>query len=72
MVSKVLLAAIVMMGFVAAPRPVRAEESSHCTTDLYDCYVSAAKIDDFWRRWAAGIDCELDYAGCVRDLLLEE
>jgi hypothetical protein len=41
-----------------------------CTTDLADCYGRAAAIDSFWYRWAAGIDCELDYTDCVRRRLI--
>lgn len=37
-----------------------------CTTTLADCYQKAANIDSFWYRWAAGIDCELDFVECVR------
>ena len=66
MVKKILLGAIVLMGFVAAPQPVFAG----CTTTLADCYTAAAKIDSFWYRWAAGLDCELDYVECVREKLI--
>ena len=66
MVKKILFAAIVLMGFVAAPRPAFAG----CTTTLADCYTAAAKIDSFWYRWAAGLDCELDYVECVRVKLI--
>ncbi len=66
MVKKVLLSAFVLAGFVAMPRPAMAG----CTTDLLDCYAEAAKIDSFWYRSAAGLDCELAYAGCVREALL--
>jgi hypothetical protein len=61
--------ALVFGGIVFAPSGARAE--SGCTTRLMDCYTAAAKIDDFWYRTAAGIDCEIDYAGCVRDKLFE-
>jgi len=37
-----------------------------CTTDLADCYVQAANVDSFWYRWAAGLDCELDFVECAR------
>lgn len=66
MVKKILFAAIVLMGFVAVPRPAIAG----CTTTLADCYTAAAKIDSFWYRWAAGLDCELDYVECVRVKLI--
>ena len=31
---------------------------------------AAAKIDSFWYRFAAGLDCELDYVECVRVKLI--
>ena len=65
--NALMLALLVLAGLTAAPRTARAG----CTTNLLDCYVKAAKIDDFWYRTAAGIDCEIEYAGCVRDALLE-
>ena len=66
MVKSVLLAAIVFIGVLAVPRPALAG----CTITLADCYGAAAKIDSFWYRWAAGIDCELDYVECVRVKLI--
>ena len=66
MVKKTLLALVVLAGFVAVPRTAMAG----CTTDLADCYGRATKIDSFWYRWAAGLDCELDYAECVRIKLI--
>jgi hypothetical protein len=66
MVKKVLFSAFVLAGLVGAPRPALAG----CTTDLLDCYVRAAKVDGFWYRSAAGLDCELEYAGCVRQKLV--
>ena len=66
MVKKVLFAALVLTGLIAVPRPALAG----CTTALADCYTAAAKIDSFWYRWAAGLDCELDYVECVRVKLI--
>jgi hypothetical protein len=66
MVKKTLLTLVVLAGFAAAPQPALAG----CTTDLADCYGRAAGIDSFWYRWAAGIDCELDYTDCVRRRLI--
>jgi hypothetical protein len=66
MVKKILLALVVLAGLVAVPRTAMAG----CTTDLADCFERAAKIDGFWYRWAAGLDCELDYAECVRIKLI--
>ncbi|HET7698315.1 MAG TPA: hypothetical protein VFK57_21545 [Vicinamibacterales bacterium] len=64
--KKVLFAALVLAGSVATPQPALAG----CTTTLADCYTAAAKIDSFWYRWAAGLDCELDYVECVRVKLI--
>ena len=66
MMKKMVLAFVLLAGVAAAPRPAMAG----CTTDLADCYERAAKIDSFWYRWAAGLDCELDYTECVRIKLL--
>lgn len=66
MVKKMLLAVLVVSGLVAVPRPVLAG----CTTSLSDCMVAAAKIDSAWYRFAAGLDCELDYVECVRVKLI--
>jgi hypothetical protein len=66
MVKKVLLTLVVLAALAATPRPAIAG----CTTALADCYTAAAKIDSFWYRWAAGLDCELDYTECVRIKLI--
>ena len=66
MVKKLLLAAIVLAGLFGAPAPALAG----CTTELADCYGRAARIDSFWYRWAAGLDCELDYVDCAREKLI--
>lgn len=63
MVKRCVLALAVLGGLVGLPQSARADVT--CTQDLLDCYVNAAKIDNFWYRTAAGIDCELAYAGCV-------
>ena len=66
MVKNILFAMVVVVGFVAVPRNARAG----CVTDLIDCYGRAAKEDSFWVRTAMGLDCELDYADCVRRILV--
>jgi len=38
-----------------------------CFTDLGRCYGNAAALDGFWWRWAAGLDCELSFAACLRE-----
>ena len=67
MVKKTLLALLVLAGVAAAPRPALA---ARCATDLLDCYGRAARIDSFWYRTAAGLDCELDFTDCVRRKLI--
>jgi hypothetical protein len=67
MVKKAVVMVAVIAGFVSAPRPALAQT---CTRDLLDCYTRAAKDDNFWYRWADGLDCELQYAGCVRRVLV--
>jgi hypothetical protein len=59
-----ILVALLFVTSTMALAPQRA--MAGCTTDLLDCYTEAAKIDNFWYRTAAGLDCELDYAECVR------
>jgi len=59
----VLVGLLMMAGF---PAVVRADEGPGCATTLADCYRAAARIDSFWYRWAAGIDCELDFIECSR------
>ena len=62
MVKKTLVAVVIMAGFIAVPRPVLAG----CTTTLGNCMEAAARVDSFWYRFAAGLDCELDFVECVR------
>jgi len=64
MVKRLLLSAALAIPAIAGmPQPAFAQR---CATDLLDCYGRAAKIDNFWYRTAAGLDCELDFAECVR------
>jgi hypothetical protein len=62
MVRMILVCVVVLSGLVTMPRLVFAG----CNGDLLDCYGRAAQIDNFWYRTAAGLDCELDYASCLR------
>lgn len=66
MVKKVLLMALVLAG-LAASRPAVVEA---CATELLECYEQAARIDSFWYRWAAGVDCELEFVSCTRVALV--
>ena len=58
----ILLGILVLAAMSATAQPVYAG----CATDLLDCYQRAANIDSFWYRWAAGLDCELDFVVCAR------
>jgi hypothetical protein len=67
MVKKLLLLALVVSGFTAIPAPARAAVS--CTQDLIGCYAQASQSGSWLDVWAAGMDCELGYAGCVRRVI---
>jgi hypothetical protein len=56
----VVMAAFALLGSVAT------SSAEGCATTLLNCYQEAAKIDSFWYRWAAGIDCELNFIECAR------
>lgn len=66
--NTMLMTLLVAAGSLMMP----ARASAGCTTALLDCYAEAAKIESFWYRTAAGLDCEIEYAGCVREALLSE
>ena len=71
MVKKLLLVAVLVSGVLGMPRAVLASDDFEvdpdaCATNLLDCYNAAAKVDGFWYRWAAGLDCELKFTKCVR------
>ena len=66
MLKKTLFALVVLTGFLGSARPAMAG----CTLALVRCYERAAREDGFWIRWVEGLDCELEYTGCVRRVLL--
>ena len=66
MVKKMVLAVVLMVAFVSVPQSAQAG----CTVAMSQCMEAAAKIDSFWYRFAAGLDCELDFAECVRTKLI--
>ena len=63
MVRVMVVALVMAAGTLVSPRSAMASVS--CTQDLLGCYARASQIDSWVTRWAAGMDCELDYAGCV-------
>jgi hypothetical protein len=48
----------------ANPQPADAKS---CVTDLTNCYYRAARVDSWWYRFAAGLDCEITFVGCLRE-----
>ena len=65
----VLLGAMAATFVIGDVRMARAMEAS-CNTSLLNCYQAAARIDSFWYRWAAGLDCEFNYVECARKTLV--
>ncbi len=65
----VLLGIMAAVFLIGDARTSSAMESS-CNSDLLTCYQAAARIDSFWYRWAAGMDCEFSYVECARKTLL--
>ncbi len=43
---------------------------ANCTKELLDCYYRAAALLDPWDRFVAGVDCQIQFAGCVRRTIL--
>lgn len=74
MLKKVLLSTIAAIACLALPAAASAlepdAEPEGCATSLLGCYEKASKIDNFWYRWAAGIDCELNFTSCARQRIL--
>ena len=61
-----IMGAMMLIGDVGTGRAL----ANACNTDLLDCYQAAAGIDNFWYRWAAGLDCEFNYIECARETLI--
>jgi hypothetical protein len=67
---KIVLLLFLVLALTAVSTPALAFDDEHddhgCATELGHCFESAAQIESFWYRWAAGIDCELDFIECAR------
>ena len=61
---RLILLGILVLGATSVAPPAHA--AAGCATELANCYQRAANIDSFWYRWAAGLDCELDFVECAR------
>ena len=68
MVKRMLFTLAILAVVIGMPETARASDT--CATDLANCYVAAAKIDSFWYRWAAGLDCELQFTNCARIMII--
>lgn len=68
MFQKRFVAAAVLALALIASRSSAVSQSS-CFRNYYVCANSAANLDNFWRRSAAGLDCAVDLAACVRGAL---
>lgn len=62
----VLLVALAVFGSASSSYAGDDDGGGRCFTDLLNCYTAAAGIADFWWRFAAALDCELDFVECVR------
>jgi len=63
-----IAAALVFFGAALSGRPALAQRS--CTAQLLICYDRAAQQSTAIGRAAAGLDCELEFAGCARKTVL--
>ena len=41
-----------------------------CRAGLRECFFRAALESNYWYMWRKGLDCEVDFADCVRHVLL--
>jgi hypothetical protein len=58
-----------LVGFLGEAVPSEALASrTSCASVYYTCMDNASQLDAFWRRSAAGWNCYVDLAACVRDV----
>ncbi len=70
MVKRSLYGALAVFALLVPGASSARAQDDGCTTRLLMCYERAARVENFWYRWAAGLDCELNYTSCVRQKLL--
>lgn len=58
----VVLTVLVLLGDT---RPAAAQGAA-CFQNLRDCYIAASRMRYWVDRWAAGLDCELNFVDCAR------
>jgi hypothetical protein len=61
-VSKSLGLALISVGAFAVPQSAQAG----CAQTYRICMINASDLETFWERTAAGVDCGIEFAGCVR------
>jgi hypothetical protein len=67
---KVFRFAALAMLLAVASTTAHAANPAACTVTLIGCYDRAAQYPTFLLRAAAGIDCDINFAACVRAALL--
>ena len=64
-----LVPVLLALLFVAGEsRPAMAD--AECFQRNRNCWYRAAAKESYWEMWAAGMDCELELADCVRRYLI--
>ena len=58
---KMVLAIVTLLSLAPAPWA-----AAGCFDDIRNCYHRAARRDNIGDRWIDGLDCELEFVGCVR------
>jgi hypothetical protein len=68
--AKRLLAAFALVSLIGSAGARALDNRSSCFQDYTWCMFDASLLDGFWRRAAAGADCTVDLARCIRDAIL--
>jgi hypothetical protein len=63
------LAALAFLLAAASSSTHAMTNQSGCATGLIGCMNTAANLPDVFRRSAAGFDCAVDFASCVRNAI---
>jgi hypothetical protein len=66
-VKRVLKAIPILLIALLLLLDAKPADAMPCFNDLATCYFQAATIGSFWSRFAAGLDCEFTFVGCLRE-----
>ncbi len=58
--------AILLFGLIVSSASAVPEGRAGCTAELFSCYWRAAGLNNWLDRFVAALDCEIEYAGCIR------